>query len=105
MIPKVSNKMKTKEELNAIKEEVETLKNKLAELTDEELTQVTGGKVTTGGSVSGKWNCRPIFAELAVPQKTKFEGGPVSVSLLDDQFIESRAKRTEQFSLSVQELE
>ena len=35
--------MKTKEELNAIKEEVETLSKKLAELTDEELKQVTGG--------------------------------------------------------------
>lgn len=36
--------MKTKEELNAIKEEIETLNKKLAELTEEELEQVTGGK-------------------------------------------------------------
>ena len=35
--------MKTKEELNALKEEVETLNEKLAELTDEELAQVSGG--------------------------------------------------------------
>ena len=35
--------MKTKEELNAIKEEVETLNKKLAELSEEELKQVTGG--------------------------------------------------------------
>ena len=35
--------MKTKEELNAIKEEVENLNRKLAELTDEELEQVAGG--------------------------------------------------------------
>ena len=35
--------MKTKEELNALKEEVETLNKKLAELTEEELTQVSGG--------------------------------------------------------------
>ena len=35
--------MKTKEELNALKEEVETLHQKLAELTDEELAQVCGG--------------------------------------------------------------
>ncbi|MDO4983043.1 MAG: bacteriocin [Eubacteriales bacterium] len=35
--------MKTKEELNEIKEEVETLNKKLAELTDEELEQVAGG--------------------------------------------------------------
>ena len=35
--------MKSKEELNALKEEVETLNKKLAELTEEELNQVTGG--------------------------------------------------------------
>ena len=35
--------MKTKEELNALKEEVETLNKKLAELTDEEIAQVAGG--------------------------------------------------------------
>ena len=36
--------MKTKEELNALKEEVETLNKKLHELTDEELAQVSGGE-------------------------------------------------------------
>ena len=36
--------MKTKEELNALKEEVEALNKKLAELTEEELAQVTGGQ-------------------------------------------------------------
>ena len=35
--------MKTKEELNEIKEEVETVSRKLRELTEEELAQVTGG--------------------------------------------------------------
>ena len=35
--------MKTKEELDALKEEVEALNRKLAELTAEELEQVTGG--------------------------------------------------------------
>ena len=35
--------MKSKEELNALKEEVETLNQKLAELTEEELAQVSGG--------------------------------------------------------------
>ena len=35
--------MKTKEELNALKEEVETVSRKLHALTDEELAQVTGG--------------------------------------------------------------
>ena len=35
--------MKTKEELNALKEEVETLNKKLAELTEDELRLVAGG--------------------------------------------------------------
>ena len=35
--------MKTKEELNALKEEVETLNKKLAQLTEDELKQVSGG--------------------------------------------------------------
>ena len=38
--------MKSKEELNALKEEVETLDKKLRELTDEELKQVIGGGFT-----------------------------------------------------------
>ena len=38
--------MKSKEELNALKEEVETLNKKLAELSEEELEQVTGGKAS-----------------------------------------------------------
>ena len=35
--------MKTAEELNALKEEVETLNKKLAELSEEDLEQVSGG--------------------------------------------------------------
>ena len=35
--------MKTREELNALKEEVEAMSRKLRELTDEELAQVVGG--------------------------------------------------------------
>ena len=36
--------MKTPEELNVLKEEIETLNKKLSELTAEELKQVTGGE-------------------------------------------------------------
>ena len=35
--------MKTKEELNALKKEVEALNKKLAELSDKELEEVVGG--------------------------------------------------------------
>ena len=37
--------MKTKEELNALKEEVEALSRKLHDLSEEELAQVSGGVV------------------------------------------------------------
>ena len=40
--------MKTKEELNALKEEVETLNSKLAELSEDELKQVSGGVSESG---------------------------------------------------------
>ena len=45
--------MKTTEELNALKEEVESLNKKLAELTEEEVEQVSGGyyvQVCSGSS-------------------------------------------------------
>ena len=42
--------MKTPEELNALKEEVETVSRKLHELTEEELTQVSGGDANTSGA-------------------------------------------------------
>ena len=45
--------MKTKEELDAIKEEVETLNKKLAELNEEELSQVAGGFVPPVGPIVG----------------------------------------------------
>ena len=44
--------MKTKEELNEIKEEIEKLDKKLRELTDEELEQVTGGGYRPGVGVA-----------------------------------------------------
>lgn len=37
--------MKTKEELNTLKEEIEALNKKLAELSEDEMEQVTGGVV------------------------------------------------------------
>ena len=43
--------MKTPEELNALKKEVEAVNRKLAELTEEELSQVTGGISNEGGLV------------------------------------------------------
>ena len=50
---------KTKEELNALKEEVETLNKKLAELTEEELAQVSGGVLSGGNKTNREQPCVP----------------------------------------------
>lgn len=43
--------MKTKEELNKIKEEYVSVNKKIGELTEDELSQVTGGVTGVGGIV------------------------------------------------------
>ena len=50
--------MKSKEELSALKKEIETLNQKLAELTEEELTQVTGGSYADqyGSGTTAYWD-------------------------------------------------
>ena len=48
--------MKTKEELNALKEEIETLNKKLAELSEDELKQVAGGLDITVNDFSAEAN-------------------------------------------------
>ena len=53
--------MKTKEELNALKEEVETVKGKLAELTEEELKQVSGGAFSSAKVPHKCEKCSKIF--------------------------------------------
>ena len=51
--------MKTKEELNTLKEEVEALREKLSELSEEELMQVTGG--TYRKDIGSDKNAKVIF--------------------------------------------
>ena len=48
---------KTQEELNELKNEYETLNNKLKELTDDELTQVTGGLKREGSTYTAVGGC------------------------------------------------
>lgn len=54
---------KTKEELDALKEEVETVNEKLQELTEEKIAQVSGGLLT--------FDPYTIFAKPAVQQIEK----------------------------------
>ena len=48
--------MKSKEELNTIKAEAEALKNKLVELSDDELQQVTGGNTLEEDDDGYSWS-------------------------------------------------
>ena len=72
--------MKTKEELNALKEEAETLSAKHRKLTDEELEQVTGGDMFTypdavctkcGATIAGV-SGGELFTEQAAKEKAEY---------------------------------
>ena len=54
---------KTKEELNTLKVEYETLNKKLKELTEEELNMVTGGDDITGLDANGS---NQLFSSTSV---------------------------------------
>ena len=62
--------MKTKEELSIIKDEIETLCQKLSALTDEELAEVTGGDVSSANIVGYLSGVMPIiFAGTGVAMR------------------------------------
>ena len=54
--------MKTKEELNVLKNEYEEMSQKLSELTESELKQVTGGGTDTPpcGNVTCRYSCKEV---------------------------------------------
>ena len=64
--------MKTKEELNALKEEVETLNKKLHELSEEELEQVNGGFENLIKLISGL-AAQPIGVTVTLHENPKSE--------------------------------
>lgn len=64
--------MKNKEELNALKNEVKTLNAKLAELTEDELKEVTGGAFPEIPEMTGDYT--PVWHS----ESTEIEG-PTSV--------------------------
>lgn len=57
--------MKTPEELTALKAEVEAVKEKLADLTEEELKQITGGTDGRGEVWFCKYCCTATFQTWA----------------------------------------
>ena len=64
--------MKTKEELNALKEEVENVNRKLHELSEEELEQVNGGFENLIKLIAGLV-AQPIGVAITLPKDTKSE--------------------------------
>ena len=68
--------MKTKEELNAIKEEVEVLNKKLAELNEDELKQVTGGWLDQAEAVGGFISPKLPGTSAVNPSDFEFEQTP-----------------------------
>ena len=64
--------MKTKEELNALKEEVENVNRKLHELSEEELEQVNGGFENLIKLIVGLV-AQPIGVTITLPKDTKSE--------------------------------
>ena len=59
---------KTQEELNAIKEEVEAMNKKLAELTEEELKQVSGGLGPSLGKKKKKYCVECGYVACTFPE-------------------------------------
>ena len=64
--------MKSKDDLNAMKEEAETVSRNPQALTDEELEQVTGGSLSFSGSV--KYNGTVYSSWDAIPGGATFTG-------------------------------
>lgn len=62
--------MKTNEELNALKEEVETVSKKLHELNEEELSQVSGGFENLIKLIAGLV-ATPIGVTVTIPDHLK----------------------------------
>ena len=67
--------MKTKEELNALKEEVKNLKKKLAELNEEELALVIGGTGDGRGYLEGYYCPNESCYRYGTSADTKRGGG------------------------------
>ena len=65
--------MKTAEELNALKEEVEAVSRKLHELTEEELEQVSGGLFSE------------LCCETLVSEPVVLESGVPAVCVIEDE--------------------
>ena len=63
--------MKAKEELNALKEEVETLNKKFQELTEKELSQISGGENGCYCSKCGRLLMVPGECPVCHPHGTK----------------------------------
>ena len=85
--------MMTKEELNTLKEEVETLNKKLKNLTDEELEQVAGGTEWGEGNLKLNEEFMRAFLEALFQAYQTGSGDP-------EHFKEMAENRIENFYLT-----
>ena len=76
--------MKTKEELNAIKNEVEAVGRKLAELTEDELQQIAGGTVTLQNMPPKQGNEKYVMSFTPSTNDTIFNFHIYTGSVTDD---------------------
>ena len=73
--------MKTKEELNALKEEAEVVSSKLAELTEDELAQASGGETVSDGNcqqtvtLNCNRKCKSLYSSICNGCKYKSRPG------------------------------
>lgn len=72
--------MKTKEELEALKQEVIRLEEKLKELSEEELKEITGGAGEIDIEVFNNWEILPTINQCNFDNnKAKSEGGALFI--------------------------
>lgn len=82
--------MKTPEELNALKEEVKTMNKKLAELSEDELAQVSGGITSMQGIGVEKGECFELDTLIVVYEgETTFL--PITQSITLDMYTKDIA--------------
>ena len=74
--------MKTQEELNILKDEVESLSAKLNELSEDELAQVSGGCVGRLAWVCFHKDCRSYYSEFPEAGACPDCGSPLVCTLI-----------------------
>ena len=85
--------MQTKEELNVVKNEVETVSSKLRQLNENELAEVTGGvEPICGSGVSGGSAYKPSIPKTAPTPSTPTESFTIPIKGEDTVHIDASVR-------------